>query len=378
MLGTIYEYPSKRKNAAFACFSSGNPLGFVFGMLSAGIASQIFSWRASFWFLAIVYFLFTILAAFTIPKDVTEKSPLNIDTFKRFDLLGVFLTIAGTGTFSAGLSLAGDAPHGWRTSYVIALLVIGVLSMVAFVFWELHYPTPLLDLRIFRNRDFSLLLSILLLGFLAFNSASFWVSLYFQRVYHATSIMTAVYLLPMAVAGTLVNVVAGIVLHRVSNKLLMGIATCSFTLAYLLFALNKTSFPYWAMLFTGQIFSVVGVDLEFNVVNMYIVSSLSKEQQSVAGGFFQMTTKLCSTIGLGISTAIYDSVQKNPTKSGYHAGDPAEPYAGTFWFAMAACALSILMVPALTIGTQGHREKKDVGGENGQAEKEEKKASTID
>jgi MFS family permease len=54
MLGATYEVPSRRKNAAFACFSSGNPLGFVFGMLSAGIASQIFGWRAVFWFLALV------------------------------------------------------------------------------------------------------------------------------------------------------------------------------------------------------------------------------------------------------------------------------------------------------------------------------------
>jgi hypothetical protein len=113
----------------------------------------------------------------------------------------------------------------------------------------------------------------------------------------------------MAVAGTLVNVVAGAVLHRVSNKLLMGIAASSYTLAYLLYAINKTSWPYWACLFTGQIFSVVGVDLQFNVVNMYVMSSLSKEQQSVAGGFFQMTTRLCSTVGLGITTAIFDSVQ---------------------------------------------------------------------
>lgn len=43
-----------------------------------------------------------------------------------------------------------------------------------------------------------------------------------------------------------------------------------------------------------------------------------------------------------------------------HKGDPAEPYAAAFWCAMAACAASVLLVPFLTIGTQGHRVKENV------------------
>ena len=36
ILGAAYERPSKRKNAAFACFSAGNPLGYVFGTIFGG------------------------------------------------------------------------------------------------------------------------------------------------------------------------------------------------------------------------------------------------------------------------------------------------------------------------------------------------------
>lgn len=48
-LGAIYEKPSRRKNRAFACFSAGNPVGFVAGAIIAGIATQVASWRATFW-----------------------------------------------------------------------------------------------------------------------------------------------------------------------------------------------------------------------------------------------------------------------------------------------------------------------------------------
>jgi hypothetical protein len=87
------------------------------------------------------------------------------------------------------------------------------------------------------------------------------------------------------------------------------------------------------------------------------MSSLSKSQQSIAGGLFQTVTKLCITIGMGISTAIFDGIEKNPPTKGFHAGDPIQPYSGTFYFAFACAGISVFLVPFLTIGTQGHATK---------------------
>jgi MFS family permease len=206
LLGVIYDRPSKRKNAVFACFSAGNPLGFVFGMISSGVATQILSWRASFWWLAIVYACFTVVAIFTVPSDPTEKQPLTWETVRKFDIPGVLLVVAGIGMFSGALSLGGDAPQGWRTPYVIAVLVLGVACLAVFVVWECYCPQPLVPMGIFRDRNFSLLLSMLLLGFMGFTTVGFWVPLYFQRVWRSSALKTAVYLLPMAIMGTLVNV----------------------------------------------------------------------------------------------------------------------------------------------------------------------------
>src|SRR6201996_9114666 len=103
MLAVIYDVPSERKNAVFACFSAGNPLGFVFGLISGGIVSQIFNWRAGFWWLAIVFFVLTIVAIFVLPKDDTPREKISKDTLRRFDLLGSLLAIAGTGLFAAAL-----------------------------------------------------------------------------------------------------------------------------------------------------------------------------------------------------------------------------------------------------------------------------------
>lgn len=103
MLGVIYQQPGQRKNKVFACFSAGNPLGFVFGTIFSGLATQIFNWRASFFLLAIVYVLISVIAVFTVPKDVATKVSFDGETLKKLDLPGTAMMILGIGMLCAAL-----------------------------------------------------------------------------------------------------------------------------------------------------------------------------------------------------------------------------------------------------------------------------------
>lgn len=103
-LGATYEKPSKRKNLAFACFSAGNPLGFVGGMIISGVAAHLYNWRASFWALAVVYAIFTVLTVWTVPADGFARTPLSVQALKQFDLLGMGLVVVGFAFFSSSLS----------------------------------------------------------------------------------------------------------------------------------------------------------------------------------------------------------------------------------------------------------------------------------
>lgn len=105
LLGTAYEKPSRRKNRAFACFSAGNPLGYVGGMLISGIASQISTWRASFWALAVIYAVFTVISVWTVPKETSEfKVTLSWESLKKLDPVGMLLAVAGVALLSSSLS----------------------------------------------------------------------------------------------------------------------------------------------------------------------------------------------------------------------------------------------------------------------------------
>lgn len=262
-----------------------------------------------------------------------------------------------------GHSLGSDAPQGWKTPYVLALLIIGAFLIVAFVFWERWCAYPLVPMSIWRDRDFSLVITVLLLGFLAFPIMAFWIALFMQKIKNYSALLVAVHMLPMAIGGIIVNVIAGLIMHRVSNTLLMGVGATAYVASFLLMGLQHADSSYWAFIFPGLLLAVVGADFEFCVANMYVMSSLPPQQQSIAGGIFQTVTKLCVTIGMGISTAIFDAVAARGTAtSGYFANDPIEPYAATFLYCAGIAAVGIPLCAFLKIGTQGHAGGEETSG----------------
>jgi hypothetical protein len=99
---------------------------------------------------------------------------------------------------------------------------------------------------------------------------------------------------------------------------------------------------------------------------MYVLSSMPTSKQSIAGSLLQTLTRLCTAVGFGIATAIFDAVEDNPSTSGYYANNAMEPFAAVFWFSVGCAFIGTLFVPFLKIGTQGH--KGDTGRANARVE----------
>ncbi|KAG9767725.1 putative transporter, partial [Aureobasidium melanogenum] len=350
-LGAVYDKPSRRKNRAFACFSAGNPVGFVLGAFISGVVMQISTWRAAFWVMSVIYAFFTLAAWWTTPHDVEQSlGGLNMETFVKFDLLGALLAVAGIAMFTASMTLAGDAPDGWKTPYVIALLVVGVVLISGFIYWQGVFRYPLMPLKVWRDRNFTLVVVVLCLGFYGFAGNLFWLTLMWQRIDGLSPLMNAVHLLPAGIGGILVNFLAAVIMHRVSNKVIMIVGAVSAAIACALFSAMFTHISYWALAFPALLFSVLSQDLEFTVTNMYVMSSLPRDQQSVAGGLFNTVTRLAATVGLGIQTSVFNSA------GGAAQGRGAvmyRPYQATFWVSLVGSVVALFLVPFITIGRQG-------------------------
>jgi hypothetical protein len=60
-----------------------------------------------------------------------------------------------------GDRIAGDAPKGWRTPYVLAMLILGIALIACFIVWEAYCKHPMMPLRVWKDKNFSLVLNIL-------------------------------------------------------------------------------------------------------------------------------------------------------------------------------------------------------------------------
>lgn len=182
--------------------------------------------------------------------------------------------------------VAGGAPHGWRTSYVLVLLLLGIALMGSFIGWEGWCKYPAMPLRIWRDRNFSLVCHptppfpvtvanaclkinvVVLLGFMPFTTSAFLLSLYMQNVLRYSALTVAIHILPQAIGGILVNIVVALVLHRVNNKLPTGIGALAYLGSTHLLTTMKEGSSYWAFIFPSLVLSVIGADLQFNVANV--------------------------------------------------------------------------------------------------------------
>jgi hypothetical protein len=121
----------------------------------------------------------------------------------------------------------------------------------------------------FANRTYYMqVIAVQCLGEVGFSSTAFWLSLFFQNVRKDSAIKIALQLLPMVIGGIIVNVICALILHKVSNQVLMGVGTVAFTVAFLILSFLKEEATYWAFIFPSLILMVIGVDVQYNVTNV--------------------------------------------------------------------------------------------------------------
>jgi MFS family permease len=387
-LGAAYSRPSRRKNIAFACFSAGNPLGFGAGALLSGLVNKSMTWRASFWILAVGYGLVSAFSWHTVPlQDNQPRFPYQFRTLARLDWFGALAIITGLALLLSGITyapmlemiftpakptnrLAATAPYGWQTDHIMAFICFGIILMIGFVVWQGLSCNPLMPLHVWKDKNFSLasaaivmayrslltipmqLTVIISFGYIAFSSNTFFLALLLQKIRHMSPLLVALHLLPQVVGGVLINIMAGLLMHRINNKLLISIGAVSYVLAFSLLIGMQEDSSYWAFIFPALCLSVVGADFEFTVTNMYVMSSLPVAQQSIAGGLFNTIMRLSSSVGLSVATAVFNGVDGSTPEVGQLSADYGK-YRATFFVALAGTGLSLFLLPFLTIKTQG-------------------------
>lgn len=141
---------------------------------------------------------------------------------------------------------------------------------------------------------------------------------------------------PTCVGGLLLSMMEGFILHLVPGRLLLIISGLGAIGAPLMLAVTPVGGSYWAFILPAMIFATIGIDLSYNLISVYITTTLPSARQGLGGGLINTVLQLGIAICLGFSDIIQSyTVEEAGLRTSYK---------NTFWFGVATASLSLILM----------------------------------
>ncbi|KAL2256098.1 hypothetical protein VTK26DRAFT_2193 [Humicola hyalothermophila] len=385
ILGTTFP-PSKAKNYAFSFYAAGAPIGAVVGNLLGGIVAEYASWKWVFIVIALLALVITAAGAFTIPPSKRPLEDDNGPTKASIDWPGAFLITGGLLALLFALSEGNVV--GWSTPWVPVLIVVSLILVAAFVFWQRHLEktqklTPIMKVSIFRNPQFSAAMVIMTLLFGSFSGFLVYATYFFQDFQGLSPIQTTLRFLPTGITGILTVAVVSQLLARVPAYLLLAVGNACVSISALLFAVPiPPETTYWAWSFVAMIVSVFGCDTTYPCLVLFTSHSLPQADQALGGALVNAMAQVGRAMGLAVATAIQTAVMAKERGVSVEDAGPVKEWdhpsllglrAAEWWnFALGISALLVVLVSFRGTGIIGKVKKPEQPGQASPDEERQK------
>ena len=167
-------FEGEARGQAVGTWTAWTGIATVFGPAGGGALVGLISWRAIFW-----VNIPLIAGTVTLTLRAVEESS-DPDAFRGIDRLGIVLSAAGL----AGpvFALIEQPIHGWGDALVWVPLIGGVLCFAAFLLYEARARHPMLDLALFRIRNFAVANATTLTVYAGLGGGLLFVGLFLQQV----------------------------------------------------------------------------------------------------------------------------------------------------------------------------------------------------
>ncbi|KAI9440322.1 putative efflux transporter [Lactarius indigo] len=176
---------------------------------------------------------------------------------------------------------------------------------------------------------------------------------------------------PLFASGIVANILMALTIARIDVVLIIATGTMLTAVADVLFAVIDPNASYWAFGFPAACIIVLGADFTFASGTLFIAKVSLPHEQNVAGALFQAMTQLGSSIGVSVSTIVFNSVLRTQSKrlgvvadaQGDNVPLPAQlkAYKAVMWtgFAFGLLCTILCVIFLRGVGIVGERSKQD-------------------
>ncbi|GAA1140024.1 MFS transporter [Ornithinicoccus hortensis] len=311
LIRTIFQDP-REHTMAIAVWGSAFAGGSAVGPILGGFLLEHFWWGSVFLINVPVMVLLVVGALLFLPES---RNPAP----GPFDVLSALLSISGMLTLVYGLKAFGK---DGLSAVAVGTVLIGIVLLVVFVRRQLGLAEPLLDVRLFARRTFSVAVVTNLLSVFAFLGMLFFLPQYLQLVVGMSPLEAGLWILPLAVATIVGALVAPRLAARLPMSLVVGggmlLAAAGFLVATFL-----SSDGELALLLVAGVFAGAGVGLAETLTVDAIVSSAPQERAGGAAAISETAYEFGGAMGTAVLGTLGLAVYRSSLADGAPEGVPA-------------------------------------------------------
>ncbi|SHI94004.1 drug resistance transporter, EmrB/QacA subfamily [Clostridium cavendishii DSM 21758] len=295
-------YPKENRGKAMGIY--GLTVGFApaVGPTFSGFIIDFSGWRSLFYMLAIISLLDIIVAIFAL-KNVGETNDDN-----KLDIISVILSTLGFGGILIGASNQGS--YGWESRLTYIPLIVGIMSIICFTLRQIKIKNPLLELEVFKSRDFTVSTILICIAYAAMMSATILLSIYIQSLRGYSAVTSGLVMLPGSFLFAILSPVTGRLLDKYGPRVLCILGMISFGVGTFTFSYlgENTSLIYVTIMFCLRMLGLVAI---WSPLTTWGINSLEKEYISHGIAINNTLRQVSGAIG----SAILITLMTNAAKS---------------------------------------------------------------
>jgi EmrB/QacA subfamily drug resistance transporter len=276
-------------------------LGPIFGPILGGWLIDVASWHWIFLINLPIGIVALVYAYFALPKD-------NVSPSESFDFVGMLLLSPGLALLLYGISSipAAKQEHGtvW-TAQVVTTSLIGLALIIAFVPWALRKNNihPLIELRLFANRNMTVAVITMALFAMAFFGASLLFTLYFQQVRDYSPVKSGWAIAPQGFGAMVTMPIAGMLADRIGPGKVVLTGLVLDTLGMGMLAFTGVDTPYWYFLLS---FVIMGFGMGSTMMPVFSAALATLTDHNIARGstLMNITQQVAASAGTALFSVL--------------------------------------------------------------------------
>ena len=307
--------PSAKRGFAMGIYGLAVTFAPVVAPMIAGVIIDHWGWRLIFWII-LLFCLVDFICGAKFMKNVLENSRPS------FDVLSMVLAAVG---FTCIVLMAGNmGSYPFISIQVALLLVIGLAALMVFAVRQMRIEYPLLNLRVFKTRDFTVAVIICMIFYALMNGMSTIIPILVQTIQGQTAAVFGIVIAPCALITGLMSPVAGKLYDKIGMKPLAMLGTTLVLISEISILFVKEDMSSYILIIP---LAVLGFGMSFVMMNLATFGMEKLEGIQKTDGTALMTC--LRTIGGALGAAGFVSLMSaGVTDSKYTIANVRHSYVG--------------------------------------------------